>query len=284
KGKVLECLVGELRRKTLAPGFSRRLTPKKRRRFALIVGIDRHRDSRIGRLRFARKDARAVADLQEGVPSVEDEERHTVVLLGEEATRAKIRETLDGFARMGVREKDSVLFYFSGFGALAAGPRGAEPILVTYDASLQDPAKTGLTLSGVAKQLASWKAGSITVILDTSFSREKTGKSLGGSALGDWTEKQMSNTFGDRIALLAAGGASGPAFEMDAFEHGMMTYCLREGLEGEADGDGDGRVTRKELSVFLTERVPFFSRMVGLHQEPTVRFPKGGIPYRVKPR
>ena len=58
--------------------------------------------------------------------------------------------------------------------------------------------------------------------------------------------------------LLASTGTQQYATEFASLSHGVFTYALLQGLNGEADGGNpkDGKITVKELEAYLNDRVP----------------------------
>ena len=70
---------------------------------------------------------------------------------------------------------------------------------------------------------------------------------------------------------LTASGSEQFATEFAALGHGLFTYTLLEGLSGKADGGTmDKKITVKELSAYLNDRVPELSEQhKGQAQYPT---------------
>jgi hypothetical protein len=50
--------------------------------------------------------------------------------------------------------------------------------------------------------------------------------------------------------------------------HGIFSYYLMKGLEGDADDNKDGTITLSKLQNYLAERVPLFAMTMGLQQQP----------------
>ncbi len=50
--------------------------------------------------------------------------------------------------------------------------------------------------------------------------------------------------------------------------HGIFTYFLLKGLNGNADGNGDRKITVNEMSSYLSEYVPQHARKMGREQNP----------------
>ena len=71
---------------------------------------------------------------------------------------------------------------------------------------------------------------------------------------------------------LAASGTEQFATEFGELGHGLFTYCVLLGLQGEADGgNNDNKITVKELSSFLDDIVPELSeKHKGTSQYPNI--------------
>jgi len=53
--------------------------------------------------------------------------------------------------------------------------------------------------------------------------------------------------------------------------HALFTYFFFKGLQGDANKNGDGKITVGELSDYLKENVPYMARRLkGLEQQPVV--------------
>lgn len=72
--------------------------------------------------------------------------------------------------------------------------------------------------------------------------------------------------------LLASTGTEQFATEFSTLAHGVFTYALLQGLNGEADGGNpkDGKITVKELEAYLNDQVPELTKKYrGTSQYPT---------------
>ena len=63
-------------------------------------------------------------------------------------------------------------------------------------------------------------------------------------------------TTGDGFFLLAAAKPGEQSKERSALSHGAFTYAVLEGIEGQADADGDGSLSVSELFGYVARRVP----------------------------
>ncbi len=65
------------------------------------------------------------------------------------------------------------------------------------------------------------------------------------------------------LHVLAAARANEDAVELESVPHGALTHLLLEGLGGDADRDGNRRITVKELLAHATIEMPLLSRRLG---------------------
>ncbi len=57
------------------------------------------------------------------------------------------------------------------------------------------------------------------------------------------------------VTLLAAATGAQLSSTYDAAQHGLFSYWLMKGLEGEAEANGDRRITAGELHDYVSKRV-----------------------------
>jgi hypothetical protein len=279
KRRILDRFLGELRRSLEDPAFRSRLAPRARKRLALVVGISDYRDAEIPDLRFGRADAEAVHAFLARSRGPSAPGWGSTLLTDGAAARESFATAFDRIRREPLRPEDSVLVYFSGYG-IADAARASGPALAFHDSKRSDLERTTVPLAELAAALRDLPAGSVFLILDASFSRAREGKSLGGDpGKAPPAGADLRKVLGVRPAAVAAGGADGPAHEVEALGHGLFTACLLDAWNGEADADGDGRATPDEMKRHLSERVSFLGRMIGLRQKPEILGAEGGASF-----
>jgi uncharacterized caspase-like protein len=100
------------------------------------------------------------------------------------------------------------------------------------------------------------KAQKQLVVLDTCHA----GGALESFAMRGTAENKAAPRMAENagITVLAAAGTWQSATEFRQLGHGVFTYALLKGLAGEADTGElpDGRITVKELEIYLNNRVP----------------------------
>ncbi len=231
--------------------------------FALVIGIEKYRD--VPAPAGARADAerfRRVLKETFGVPPDQILEAFDA-----HASKSDIEKSLNALAKR-VRAGDRVYFFFSGHGA--PDPASGASYLVPYDG---DPAaldESALQLSDVLDRLSKTKAKEVIAFVDSCFSGSGGRSVLPAGARPLVKLKEVAPPASSVTLFSAATGAeiSGPD---EAGTGGVFSDYLVEGLAtGEADLDGDGQISLKELGEWVKPRVAREAQKSGRTQTPTV--------------
>jgi formylglycine-generating enzyme required for sulfatase activity len=132
------------------------------------------------------------------------------------------------------------------------------------------------------QQYFSWlDAHQVICLLDTCYSGAAGGRSFERDSFQ--VRALLSDEFLDALAsegrvVITACAANEVSIESPQKEHGLFTYYLVKGLQGEADTDGDGRVTVDELYDFVYQHVDRDARLLHGRMSP-IR--KGSVRGRV---
>jgi hypothetical protein len=161
-----------------------------------------------------------------------------------------------------VRPKVSrVLVYYAGHGApdLNTG----EAYFVPVDANPRYIGSSGYRLRTFYENLAKVPAKSITIILDSCFS----GSSARGMLFKDISPvmvrvKKDYDAPANALLLTSAGPEQVSTWYPDK-GHSLFTYFFLKGIQGAADGNGDGAITVAEIKAYLESQVPYMARRLG---------------------
>ena len=220
--------------------------------YVLSVGVDDYRDP-VWNLRYAAKDAEAVADIFTGQEGRLYEKVHTRVLTNAGAKRAAILDELTRFVRR-ARRQDVVMVFMAGHGVQHAGAY----YFVPHDADPNRPQVGGIIQDQLIRELRS-NVGSqkAIVMLDTcqsSFSLAQSGRRSSGTST-DSLVQGLSNATG--LVIMSAAEGNQAALEDPQWGHGAFTLAIRRGLaEGRArDRNRDGAISWNELQEFVRAEV-----------------------------
>ncbi len=237
-------------------------TPSVSQRWALVIGLSQYKDSRIPTLRYADKDAKLFYDWLIASDGGRYSPLNVKLLLNETATLQNIREALYVWLKQPI-EEDEIVIYFSGHGSPESVDVSDNLFLLPYDTDFDKISSTGFPMWDVKTAIQRFiKAKRMIIIADACHA----GGVGSGFVEGRRALKQkpaFGNAFqnianiGHGIAVLTASDNRQLSQEGRKWGggHGVFTWFLLKGLEGEADYSQDGVVTLGELIPFVSEHV-----------------------------
>lgn len=220
-------------------------------RWAVVIGIDSHDDSRIPPLDRAGADAAAIADLLRspaaglgGLPG--DRIR---ALTGEDATGRNVRSALKTFLR-GAAPGDLVLIYIAGR-TLPDPDHPGRWYLALRDTDRDDIPATALDVR-VIREAVEEVFGHTRVVLGDLVQEQGEPGAAASPLLAHTIARQGG------LAILTVSGTAA-AHQHSPGPHGALASSLLHGLGGGADPDGDGTIRTEELLAHIRARVPLES-------------------------
>jgi len=245
-------------------------------KWAVVIGISKYKDTRIAGLRYASADARSFYDWLVSPRGGGYAPSQVKLLTDSGATAQNIRNALFNWLRQALAE-DMVTIYFAGHGSPESPDSPGNLFLLPYDASYTDIASTGFPMWDIETALKRFiKAKKVVVIADACHSggvgqsfdiARRSSRGVEVNPIGSGL--QNLSQAGDGIAVISASDDKQLSQEGQQWGkgHGVFTWYLLKGLEGEADYNRDGRVTLGELIPYLSEKVRRETRNA---QSPTV--------------
>ncbi|MEQ1947150.1 MAG: caspase family protein [Bryobacteraceae bacterium] len=218
------------------------------RGYALIVGIGAYKNLPANmQLEYSERDADALYSILISPEGGNFRAENVHRLTGAQATLANIKREMETWLPSVAQEQDRVIIYFAGHGFIANG-RG---YLAPHDLDPKNIESTGYpmdTLGQVAgsRIKAKWKV----LLTDACHSGAISPEDVASLNKGflDLSRSMFSMTASrDRERSFESKDWGGG--------HGIFTYYVVKGLEGEADEQGDGIVTADELSNYVRRNV-----------------------------
>lgn len=235
----------------MVPSFSRSGNGMTR---AVVVGISDYQHPDIPDLHFAHRDAGAFVDYLRSPAGGQVPDGQIRLLVNEEATSARFDSELQWLAESS-EPGDIAYIYFSGHGDVERN-FGQEGFLLCSDAAPRSYASTGSYGVHYLKQLVghlSDKRVRVILITDACHAGKLAGCAIGGPQL---VAKAMRDQFTDEIKIMACQ-PNEKSYESPSLGggRGAFSYYLIEGLQGQADENGDGLVHLRELMRYVSEKV-----------------------------
>jgi len=235
------------------------------RSYAVIVGIARYKNlTAKQQLQFPERDAQSIKTILINPEGGSFKEENVHVLIGPQATLAKVRDEIDNWLPSKAQPGDRVLIYFAGHGFI--DPNNGKGYLAPYDIDPQHIETTGYPM----EELASVMGGKIQASSKILF----TDACHSGAISPEDTQKvnQKLTDLTTSLFSLTASRDRESSFETSDLEggHGVFTYYLVKGLEGQADLlPRDGIVTADELQEYVHTQVRDYMSARGGSQNPT---------------
>jgi len=235
------------------------------RLYILVIGINSYKNAAYN-LNYGKPDAVAFAQalIKRGQGIFKQIIKQE--LYDEQATRERISAAFTTIIAA-AKPQDVFVFFYAGHGVMSEGnaETPAEFYLVPHDVTKLFGDEGLLATTGLsAKQLNEYcfkiKSQKQLIVLDAC----QAGGAVEAFAQRGTTEEkaiaQLARSVG--VVVLAASGTKQYATEFSQLGHGVFTYALLKGLEGEADSGTmpDGKITIKELEAYLNDKVPELTR------------------------
>ncbi|HEX4231105.1 MAG TPA: tetratricopeptide repeat protein [Bryobacteraceae bacterium] len=232
------------------------------RRYALLIGISKYENlPAAAQLKLADKDAESMFSVLISPEGGHYPAENVHVLLNEHATLANIEHELEVWLPSVTTEDDLVLIYFAGHGFLSQGKGYFAP----YDVKPPDFA-TAYPMDRLGDVAANkihgrWKVLMTDACHSGAISVDASASDEDRAAL---THKMLD--LNRSLFTLTASRDREVSYEDPRLGHGLFTYYVIKGLEGEADTSGDGIVTADELAEYVHTQV---RQLTGGRQNPT---------------
>lgn len=223
--------------------------------YVLTVGINEYKDANY-KLKYSVADSRDfAATIERGGRNAFDSVK-VVTLTDAQATRDAVGQVFDRIIREAT-PADTFIFHFAGTGKAIPEEKGGEPVfyLATSDITTFSDDRAELRAKGISgRMLAAWsskiQARQQLFLLDSCDSGAAL-DNLSTSIVGE--SRIVRDLTGRNIVVM---GMDAMTFERAELGHGEFSYALIEGLKGEADLSGDGRITARELQAHMHGKLP----------------------------
>ena len=148
--------------------------------------------------------------------------------------------------------KSDVYVFFAGHGL--ATDDGEDMYLLPYDGTPELLEKTAILRDELFRDIAATSPLSVTIFLDTCYSGATRGSEMliaSRPIAIRAKEKAIPNGF----TLITAAAGDETAKPLEEAKHGMFSYFLMKGMEGEADSNQDNQITTGELHTYVQQNV-----------------------------
>ncbi len=228
------------------------------RSYALVVGISKYVNMPERALEYADRDAEDIYKILISPEGGNFRAENVRKLIGAQATMANVRRELEQWLPSVAKDEDRVLIYFAGHGFVHDG----KPYLAPYDIDPRNIGGTGYPMDSLGKVMGARIRARYKVLLTDACHSGAISPDAGQQINRSLLELERS------LFSLTASRDREVSFEGPSWGggHGVFTYYVVKGMEGEADENGNGIVTADELAEYVHRNVRQAS---GARQNPT---------------
>jgi WD40 repeat protein/uncharacterized caspase-like protein len=227
--------------------------------WAVVVGVSEYTNPGIPSLKYADKDAEALANFLRRPEGGGYDSDHMRVLLNKDATLANVKDALINFLNQAI-DMDLVLIYFAGHGA----PQPARPQNIYLLTSDSDPTALGTSafpMWDIPTILARYISAKRIIVFTDACHSGNISVNFATRGVGVSEENLVNQQLTDLskskegVVVFTASASGEVSQEFPEMSHGVFTYYLLEGMEGKADYNNDYTVTINELMRYVEEQV-----------------------------
>jgi hypothetical protein len=232
----------------LKPESIKRATP--RDAVAIIIGIQDYK--RVPKADFASNDAKEFYEYSIralGIPP------HRIrMLLDDEADEANIVKAFENWLPIQVnKDKTDVYVFYSGHGLPA--PDGKSLYFLPHGVDKDLLARTGVGQNEIVAALSAAKPRTVTMFIDACYSGQtRVGELLIANAKPVVLKTDMS-AYPRNFTVISASANDQISSSSSHLKHGIFSFYLMKGMEGDADLNKDGKITVGEMQDYLSGNV-----------------------------
>lgn len=218
---------------------------------AIILGIESYRN--VSDVNYAYRDAIIMKEYFSKTMGIPEEQIYFKA--NDEVTLGEFNKIFskNGWLDKRVEEDETeIYFYYAGHGAPAIKEEKA--FLIPYDGDPNYPVQTGYSLETVFEDLSRLKAKSVTCFLDACFTGANRENEM---LLADArpVSIRLKNSYVNNVTVFSATSSNEVSSSYPKNKHGLFSYFLMKGMQGEADSNKDSKLTIQELFDFTKNNV-----------------------------
>jgi len=241
-------------------------TKSSNEKIAIIIGIENYSEAPIAN--YANLDAQYFFDYARKAFGVE--KQNINLLINEDATVVKTDKALSLWLKSKVKKNRSdLIIFFAGHGL--ASTDGKELYLLPQDGNPDRLERTALSRTDLFKEIIELNPKSVTMFLDTCYSGvSRDEQMLLASARPIRIVADEQDGIPDNFTIFSASKLDQISSGLREAKHGIFSYYLMKGLEGNADFNEDKKITNGELLAYMDANVSQKAAEQGREQNPSL--------------
>lgn len=230
---------------------------------AIIIGIQDYK--RLPKADFANDDARSFYEYAVRALGIKPE--NIKMLIDSEAEQVEILSAFKSWLPLYVKQdKTDVYVFYSGHGLPSTD--GKSLFFLPQNGHKDYLTETGIDQISLVTALSAAKPKSVTMFFDSCYSGgTRSGETLLVSAR-PISLKANESIFPGNFTVISASSMDQISSSSPELKHGIFSFYVMKGLEGEADLNKDEIITVGELQTYLIDMVPRQAMKMNRKQDP----------------
>jgi hypothetical protein len=217
---------------------------------AIIIGIQNYK--RVPKAEFANNDAKEFYEY--AIRGLGIKPENIKLLLDEEADEVNIVKAFENWLPLQVNKgKTDAYVFYSGHGLPSND--GKSLYFLPYGVDKELLSRTAIGKEEVISALVAAKPKSVTMFIDACYSGQTRGGETLLASAKPIALKTDTNVFPSNFTVISASANDQISSSSPELKHGIFSFYLMKGMEGDADGNKDGKITAGEMQEYLQDKV-----------------------------
>jgi hypothetical protein len=217
---------------------------------AIIIGIQNYK--RVPKADFANNDAKEFYEY--AIRGLGIKPENIKLLVDEEADDLEIVKAFENWLPLQVtKNKTDVYVFYSGHGL--PSPDGQSLYFLPYGVDKQYLARTAVGQKEVVALLTASKPKSVTMFIDACYSGQTRSGEMMIASVRPLAVKSEASVYPSNFTVISASSNDQYSSSSPELKHGIFSFYLMKGMEGDADGNKDGKITAGEMQEYLSDKV-----------------------------
>ena len=230
---------------------------------AIIIGIQNYKN--VAKAEFADQDAQRFYDYAQRALGIKQE--NIKLLVNEQADLNEIVKAFRNWLPVKInKDKTDLYIFYSGHGLPSEDGKSLYLLPQGVDRDVID--KSAISQREVIELIQLAQPRAVTMFIDSCYSGQtRGGETLLASARPIALQTKKTD-YPANFTVLTASAPDQISSSSPELQHGIFSFYLMKGLEGEADGNQDGKISAEELQLYLTDAVMRRAMTMNRKQQP----------------
>ena len=217
---------------------------------AIIIGIEKYK--RVSKADYANADAQDFYDYANRALGIKPE--NIKLLFDDGADDVEIYKAFQNWLPVKVNKgKTDVYVFYSGHGY--PGQDGNSLYILPYGADKDLISKTAISQQEIITSIQNTQPRTVTMFLDSCYSGQTRGGDVLIAGARPIAPKISANSYPQNFTVISASANDQISSASPDLKHGIFSYYLMKGMEGDADLNKDSKITVAEMQEYLTDMV-----------------------------